>query len=58
MRLPPVLSYLAQAIVLGLAFAFLVTYFWPEIARREAPSSRVTAWEEACRVKRPSRSTP
>ena len=38
MRLRPVLSYLAQAIVLGLAIAFLVTYFWPEIARREVPT--------------------
>ena len=41
MRLPPVLSYLAQAIVLGLAFAFLVTYFWPEIARREVPTVEI-----------------
>ena len=38
MRLHPVLSYLARAIVLGLAVAFLVTYFWPEIARREVPT--------------------
>ena len=52
MRLPPVLSYLAQAIVLGLAIAFLVTYFWPEIARREVPTVEIrqTAPEA---VKRP-----
>jgi len=52
MRLPPVLSYLAQAIVLGLALAFLVTYFWPEIARREVPTVEIrqTAPEA---VKRP-----
>jgi len=41
MRLPPVLSYLAQAIVLGLAIAFLVTYLWPEIARRESPTVEI-----------------
>ena len=41
MRLRPVLSYLAQAIVLGLAIAFLVTYFWPEIARREVPTVEI-----------------
>ncbi len=29
------LIYLFQAIVLGLAIAFIVTYFWPELARRE-----------------------
>ena len=41
MRLRPVLSYLAQAIVLGLAVAFLVTYFWPEIARHEVPTVEI-----------------
>ena len=41
MRLRPALSYLAQAIVLGLAIAFLVTYFWPEIARREAATVEI-----------------
>jgi len=41
MRLRPVLSYLAQAIVLGLAIAFLVTYFWPEIARREVSTVEI-----------------
>ena len=52
MRLRPVLSYLAQAIVLGLAIAFLVTYFWPEIARHEVPTVEIrqTAPEA---VKRP-----
>ena len=34
-------SYLAQAIVLGLALAFVVTYFWPELARREAPAVEI-----------------
>ena len=29
-----ILTYLFQAIVLGLAIAFVVTYFWPELARR------------------------
>jgi Do/DeqQ family serine protease len=41
MRPRLVLSYLAQAIVLGLAIAFLVTFFWPEIARREAPTVEI-----------------
>ncbi len=41
MQLRPALSYLAQAIVLGLAIAFLVTYFWPEIARREATTVEI-----------------
>jgi len=41
MRLHPVLSYLAQAIVLGLAIAFLVTFFWPEVARHEAPTVEI-----------------
>ena len=31
------LFYISQAVVLGLAIAFIVTYFWPEIAGREAP---------------------
>ncbi len=35
------LSYLARAIVLGLAIAFVVTYFWPEIAKREAPTVEI-----------------
>ena len=52
MRLRPALSYLAQAIVLGLAIAFLVTYFWPEIAQHEVPTVEIrqTAPEA---VKRP-----
>jgi serine protease DegS len=32
------LSYIAQAVVLGLAIAFIVTYLWPEIARHETPA--------------------
>ncbi len=53
MRLRPVLSYLARAIVLGLAIAFLVTYFWPEIARREAPTVELRQTAPAA-VKRPA----
>ena len=34
-------SYLSQVIVLGLAIAFIVTYFWPEVARREAPTVEI-----------------
>ena len=53
MRLRPALSYLAQAIVLGLAIAFLVTYFWPEIARREVPTVEIRQTAPAA-VKRPA----
>ena len=53
MRLRPVLSYLAQAIVLGLAIAFLVTYFWPEIARHEGPTVEIHQAAPAA-VKRPA----
>ena len=53
MRLHPVLSYLARAIVLGLAVAFLVTYFWPEIARREIPTVEIRQTAPAA-VKRPA----
>jgi serine protease DegS len=53
MRLRPVLSYLAQAIVLGLAIAFLVTYFWPEIARREVPTVEIRQTTPAA-VNRPA----
>ena len=53
MRLRPVLSYLAQAIVLGLAIAFLVTYFWPEIARREVPTVEIRQTAPAA-VQRPA----
>ncbi|WP_372523799.1 Do family serine endopeptidase [Sulfuricaulis sp.] len=49
----PVLSYLAQAIVLGLAIAFLVTYFWPEIARREVPTVEIRQTAPVA-VKRPA----
>ena len=53
MRLRPVLSYLARAIVLGLAIAFLVTYWWPEIARREVPTVEIRQTAPAA-VKRPA----
>jgi Do/DeqQ family serine protease len=53
MRLRPVLSYLTQAIVLGLAIAYLVTYFWPEIARREVPTVEIHQTAPAA-VKRPA----
>ena len=53
MQLRPVLSYLAQAIVLGLAIAFLVTYFWPEIARREVSTVEIRQTVPAA-VKRPA----
>ncbi len=35
------LSYLVQAIVLGLAIAFLVIYFWPQIARQQATTVEI-----------------
>ena len=43
------LAYLAQAVVLGLAIAFLVIYVWPGIAGREAPTVEIrqTASEPA-----------
>ncbi|MHB8535474.1 MAG: Do family serine endopeptidase [Sulfuricaulis sp.] len=34
-------SYLAQVVVLGLAMAFVVTYFWPGVVRREAPTVEI-----------------
>lgn len=36
-----VFSYFAQAIVLGLAVAFVVTYFWPEIVQQEPPTVEI-----------------
>src|SRR3990172_10750444 len=57
MRLHPVLSYLARAIVLGLAVAFLVTYFWPEIARREIPTVEIRQTAPAA-VTRPANGPP
>ncbi|GAB4507635.1 MAG: Do family serine endopeptidase AlgW [Sulfuricaulis sp.] len=35
------LSYLVQAVILGLAIAFVVMYFWPEIAGQEAPTVEI-----------------
>jgi len=35
------LSYLAQAVILGLAIAFVVMYFWPEIAGQDAPTVEI-----------------
>jgi Do/DeqQ family serine protease len=34
-------SYLARAIILGLAIAFVATYFWPELAKREAATVEI-----------------
>ena len=34
-------SYLVQAIILGLAIAFVVTYFWPELAKREVSTVEI-----------------
>ncbi|BAV34462.1 2-alkenal reductase [Sulfuricaulis limicola] len=36
-----ILSYLAQAVVLGLAIAFVVLYFWPEIAGRNSATVEI-----------------
>jgi serine protease DegS len=46
-----ILSYLAQAVVLGLAIAFVVLYFWPEIAGQDAATVEIrqTAPETAPR---------
>jgi Do/DeqQ family serine protease len=38
MRLRPALFYLVQAIILGLAIAFVVIYFWPETIQHETPT--------------------
>ena len=35
------LSYLVQAVILGLAIAFVVMYFWPQIANRETPTVEI-----------------
>ena len=35
------LSYLIQALVLGLAIAFIVTYLWPSLVSREAPTVEI-----------------
>ncbi len=47
------LSYLSQAIVLGLAMAFIVTYFWPQVARHEAPTVEIRQTTPAA-AKRPT----
>jgi len=36
-----ILSYLFQAIVLGLAMAFVATYLWPEFIKREGPAVEI-----------------
>jgi serine protease DegS len=36
-----ILSYLAQAVVLGLAIAFVVLYFWPEIAGQDTATVEI-----------------
>ena len=36
-----ILPYLAQAVVLGLAIAFVVLYFWPEIAGQDATTVEI-----------------
>lgn len=38
MTLKKNLTYVVQAVVLGLAIAFIVTYLWPEIIRHEQPT--------------------
>ena len=35
------MSYLTQAIILGLAIAFVVTYFWPEVAKHEVSTVQI-----------------
>jgi Do/DeqQ family serine protease len=35
------LIYLVQAVVLGLAIAFVVMYLWPQIARQESPAVEI-----------------
>jgi Do/DeqQ family serine protease len=41
MNLRRILSYLSQAIVLGLALAFVVAYLWPELIKREGPAVEI-----------------
>jgi len=35
------LSYLIQAVILGLALAFIATYLWPNLVNREAPTVEI-----------------
>ncbi|MGE5241408.1 MAG: trypsin-like peptidase domain-containing protein, partial [Bacteroidota bacterium] len=35
------LSYLVQAVILGLAIAFVATYLWPNLVSREAPTVEI-----------------
>jgi len=48
------LSYIAQAIVLGLAIAFIVTYLWPELVRRETPAEDLQATPVSLPAKHPA----
>ena len=41
MNLRQTLTYLVQAVVLGLAIAFVVLYVWPEITGQEAPTVEI-----------------
>ncbi len=54
MRLRSLMFYLAQAIVLGLAIAFVVTYFWPDIAWREAATVEIHQTAPTATTKRPA----
>ena len=46
-------SYLTQAIILGLAIAFIVTYFWPEVAKHEVATVEIHQTSPDV-IKRPS----
>jgi len=41
MHLQRILSYLTKAIVLGLALAFVATYLWPELIKRQGPAVEI-----------------
>ena len=45
MQARKLIVFIAQAITVGLAFAFLLTVFWPELRRPTAPSSAVEVRE-------------
>ena len=45
MQARKLIVFIAQAITVGLAFAFLLTVFWPELRRPTAPSSSVEVRE-------------
>jgi Do/DeqQ family serine protease len=50
MHLRKLVVFIAQAITVGLALAFLLTLFWPGLLRREAPSVEVREAAESATI--------